>query len=214
MLAGKRQTSGAHQLNETSRVFVTLIRQDVSPSKAAFMFKEFIPCLVLLVCFAGAAHAQTLPDASSNNPPSSSRNEHPVLNSPEEELKYKAVVKREQSAHRELLERADEVVKLGEEIRSAFEHNKTLTREEWKKLDRMEKLTRKIRSGAGGSDDDELLKDSPHKLDIAVARLCELSGLIDKSIKKTSRLTVSATVIERSNELIELIKRIRTFVQP
>lgn len=178
------------------------------------MFKYPICCLMLLTCFAGVGHAQAMPDSSQSGSQTPSSEERHVLTSPEAEMRYKAAVKHEQSVHQELQERADEAAHIGTEIRSAYERNKVLTRDDLKKLERMEKLTRKIRSSAGGSDDDELLKDPPRQLDAAVAKLVELSDLIDKKVKKTSRLVISAGVIQNSNELIQVIKHIRTLIQP
>ena len=83
-----------------------------------------------------------------------------------------------------------------------------------KKLERLDKLAHKIRSGAGGSDDDEVLENPPDRLADAVARLAEISDTLNKSVQKTSRLVISAAVIKHSNELIELIKRIRSIQQP
>jgi len=78
----------------------------------------------------------------------------------------------------------------------------------------MEKLARKIRGGTGGSDDDAPLENAPRQLDKALARLAEVSGQLNKSVQKTSRLVISASVINSSNELIELIKHIRSIQHP
>jgi hypothetical protein len=78
----------------------------------------------------------------------------------------------------------------------------------------MEKLARKIRGGAGGSDNDKVLQDPPGRIEGALKRLAELSGDLKKSVLKTSRLVISAGVIERSNEMIELIRHIRNIQRP
>ena len=76
------------------------------------------------------------------------------------------------------------------------------------------KLAHKIRGGAGGSDDEGGLENPPDRLADAVSRLAEISDTLNKSVQKTSRLVISAAVIKHSNELIELIKRIRSIQQP
>jgi uncharacterized phage infection (PIP) family protein YhgE len=113
-----------------------------------------------------------------------------------------------------MVERADQAAQLGDEILSSFKRNNSLTRDDLKKLERLEKLARKIRGGAGGSDDDEQLQDPPGMIEGALTRLAELSGDLKKSMSKTSRLVISATVIERSNEMIELIRHIRNIKRP
>ncbi len=158
-------------------------------------------------------HAQTT-RAGRNSPLSEvkdRRSELSTFGSPEEEMRDRLAVKQQETAHKENLERAKENAQLGIEMRAAFERHKTLTRDEVKKLERMEKLARKIRGQAGGSDDQNTLKDPPHNLETALVRLAELSEELHKQVEKTSRLVVSAVVIEHSNEVIELVRYIRTF---
>ena len=136
------------------------------------------------------------------------------LGSPEEEMLRAAEIRHEEESHKEMVERADEAAQLGDDILVSFKRNNSLTRDDLKRLERMEKLARKIRGGAGGSDDDEQLRDPPGKIEGAVSRLAELTCDLKKSVSKTSRLVISAAVIERSNEMIELIRHIRGIKQP
>ncbi|HWS56098.1 MAG TPA: hypothetical protein VN228_18300 [Pyrinomonadaceae bacterium] len=134
--------------------------------------------------------------------------------SPEAELLKRAEIRHEEESHREMVERADETVRLGTDLLDAFGRQKSFSRDDLKRLEKMEKLARKIRGGAGGSDDDEQLEDPPAQLDQAVARLADVSGKLGQSVRKTSRLVVSGAVIKHSNELLELIRHIRAFVKP
>ncbi|HEX8503633.1 MAG TPA: hypothetical protein VF659_23820 [Pyrinomonadaceae bacterium] len=136
------------------------------------------------------------------------------LGSPEEEMLRRAEIRHEEENHKEMVERADEAERLGDEILASFKRNNSLTRDDLKKLERLEKLARKIRGGAGGSDDEDLSRDPPGKIEGAVAKLAELSGALKKSVLKTSRLVISAGVIERSNEVIGLIRHIRSIKKP
>jgi|SRR5215213_2154217 len=137
-----------------------------------------------------------------------------LLGSPEEEMLRAAEIRHEEESHKEMVERADEAAQLGDDILTSFKRNNSLTRDDLKKLERLEKLARKIRGGAGGSDDDKQLRDPPVKVEGAVSRLAELTCDLKKSVLKTSRLVISAGVIERSNEMIELIRHIRSIKQP
>ncbi|HEU4596486.1 MAG TPA: hypothetical protein VFS10_15225 [Pyrinomonadaceae bacterium] len=170
----------------------------------------------LLVILSATASAQTtiprdLPDASSSSPSSNQR--APRLGSPAEEIIRRAEIKHAEEQHQEMVERADETVELAGELHAAFQTSKALNREDLKKLERMEKLARKIRGSAGGDDDKLALKETPPHLGAAVELLNEISSELKKGVSKTSRLVVSGAVIERSNELIELIRFIRTSVQ-
>jgi hypothetical protein len=164
---------------------------------------------VLLALQAGGASAQ-LPADDSN-----ARRQSPHdFGSPEEEMLTRAAIRREEETHKEMVERADEAAQLGDELLASFKKNNSLTREDVKRLERLEKLARKIRSGAGGSDDEEALSNPPARVDGAVERLAKLTGDLKESVAKTSRLVISANVIERSNDVIELVRHIRAIKQP
>lgn len=175
------------------------------------VLKNSLLGLSLLFCLAGLARAQS-PGANDNvlGPPRPRQNET-IFGSPEEELKYRASVRRDESSHKEMVERAKESMQLVSEVRGSFESAKSLGAEELKKLERVEKLARKIRGGAGGGDDEEVLKDPPAKLEGALSRLSEVSDELLKRVEKTSRFVTSASVIEHSNEVIELVRHIKTF---
>jgi len=133
---------------------------------------------------------------------------------PEEEMLRRAEIRREEETHKEMVERADEAAQLGGELLSSYKKNSSLTRDDLKRLEKLEKLARKIRGGAGGSDDEEKLSDPPGQIESAVTRLAKLTGDLKESVAKTSRLVISGNVIRRSNEMIELIRHIRTFKLP
>ncbi len=178
------------------------------------MIKRPFIIAALLACLSAAANAQTardLPDASSSSPPSVTQRSS-NLGSPAEEIIRRAEIKHAEEAHKEMVERADETVELARELHSSFETSKALNREDLKKLERLEKLARKIRGSAGGDEDKLALKETPPHLGAAMDRLAEISDELKKGVSKTSRLVVSGAVIERSNELIELIRFIRTSV--
>lgn len=129
--------------------------------------------------------------------------------SPRDEMLDRAAIKFDEQEHKDTLERAREGAQLGVELRADFEQNKTLTREDWKKIERLEKIARRIRSRAGGSDDESPLEDPPRNLESAIPRLAKVAEELQKGVEKTTRHVVSAAVIERSNELIELIRYVR-----
>ena len=164
--------------------------------------------LALLAAPAAAQRGQsTVGDASNQNP----RRE---LGSPAEEIIRRAEIKHEEESHKEMIDRADEAALIGEQILNSFHKNKSLGKDDLKKLERMEKLARKIRGSTGGSDDESPLENPPQQLEKALARLADVSAELNKSVQKTSRLVISAAVINSSNELIELIKHIRSIQRP
>ena len=169
-----------------------------------------------LILLCAEAPAQTKTDAQNNRPgdPSQTKRPDSDLGSPAEEILQRAQIKHEEDTHKEMVERAGEMAHIGDEILNSFEHSKSLSRDDLKKLDRMEKLARKIRSNAGASDDEGDLQDSPSIIEDAVKRLAEIADSLKKNGEKTSRLVISASVIKNSNELIGLIRRIKTLPHP
>jgi hypothetical protein len=136
------------------------------------------------------------------------------MGAPAEEMLERARIRYEEEIHEEMVERAEEAARIGDELLGSFKKNNSLTRDDLKRLERLEKLARKIRGAAGGSDDKEELHDPPGEIGGAVERLASLSTDLRTSVSKTSRLVISATVIERSNDMIELIRHIRNFKKP
>jgi myosin heavy subunit len=131
----------------------------------------------------------------------------------EEEMIKRREIKREEKEYQDNMGRAKEVAELGSQLEEAFERTKTLSRDDARKLDRLEKLTRKIRSEAGGSDEDEPLQDPPRQLEPAVKKLAEVSQALWKVVEKTPKRVVSANVIEQANVLLELTRYTRKLIQ-
>jgi hypothetical protein len=120
-------------------------------------------------------------------------------------------VKRAEKEHRQNVERAKESAQLGVELRDAYAQQKTLGEADLKKLGRLEKLARQLRSEAGGSDDEEQLKDPPQDLAATLGRVAELAEELCKVVEKTPRQVISASVITRANKLIELVRLARSY---
>lgn len=133
------------------------------------------------------------------------------LGSPTEEMLDRAAIKNLEENHKETVERAKEAAQLGAELRSTYKKGQAVGRDELKKLERIEKLSRSIRGRVGGSDGDDPLPDPPRDLEAAFGRLADTSEDLRKSVEKTSRHVVSAAVIERANDLLQLVRLIRSF---
>jgi len=178
--------------------------------KAVSMYRAIVLILAFVALNAVGASAQVAgADQSSPRSPRASD-----FGRPEEEMLRRAEIRREEETHKDMVERADEAAQLGDELLASYKKNNALTRDDQKRLERLEKLARKIRGGAGGSDDEEGLSDPPGKMESAVTRLAKLACELKESVSKTSRLVVSGHVIRHSNEMIELVRLIRTFKQP
>jgi len=160
--------------------------------------------LLLSIFCAGAASAQ-LP-----------RRHDPMeedTNQTIEEMRARWEIKYAEKERLENLDRAREAAQLGTELYTTFSNTKTFSPVEKKKLDRLEKVTRKIRNQAGGSDGEVLIENMPSQTEPALKRLSEMADSLRKAVEKTPRQVVSAAVIERANEVLEVIRYIRTFTR-
>jgi len=178
------------------------------------MIKGLTLISVSFACFLSASFFQERAGAQTAQTSSSEQKSGPDIGSPEAEILRRAEIRHSEDAHKEMVERADETSQIGGELLTTFKKSRTLGRDDLKKLERMEKLARKIRGGAGGSDDEVPLDNPPAQLEAAITRLAELSETLKKSVQKTSRLVISASVINNSNELIEIIRLIRSLQKP
>jgi hypothetical protein len=127
------------------------------------------------------------------------------------EMSAKRAIKYAEKEHQENLSRAREASELGAAIASAFKEKQALTANELKKLERLEKTTKKIRSEYGGSEDDFALEEKPENLAEAVEWVGKVSSSLNDKIVKTPRRVVSAAIIEDANVLLELIKFVQKF---
>lgn len=135
------------------------------------------------------------------------------LSSIEEELRAKRAIKLAEKDHQENLNRAREIAQIGKELQESLKNKSTLDRGSLKKIERLEKLTRKIRGQAGGEAEDVDIVKRPSDIPSAVAQIADASESLSKDVQNTPRQVVSASVIENANVLLELIRMLRTFAR-
>ena len=130
-------------------------------------------------------------------------------NSMMDELRVKREIKFAEKEHQENLERATELSVLGQNLVSSFKKKNSLDREDIRKLDKLEKLAKRIRSEAGGSEDDVTIEKKPKDLEEVVTLLAKVSASLNDKIQETPRRVISAEIIERANVLLELVRIVR-----
>ena len=152
------------------------------------------------------------PAPNSTEKGSQSSEDLPSLGPMEEEMRAKRAIKLAEKEYQDNLERAREAAQLGAQLRDAYKQTKSLIRGDNKKLDRLEKLAKRIRTEAGGSTESTTVEDPPRELEATLVRIAELSEGLRKTVEKTPRQVVSASVIEQANVILELIKLARNFL--
>ena len=131
----------------------------------------------------------------------------------EEEIRAKREIKIAEKDHQENLDRAREIAQIGKQLKESFQNKTSLGREHLKKIERLEKLTKKVRSEAGG-EDEEVNISRPTDLASAITQIADASETLSKDVQNTPRRVVSASVITNANVLLELIKVARTIARP
>lgn len=131
------------------------------------------------------------------------------MTSIEEEMRAKRAIKYAEKEYQQNIERAHELSELSSQLGESFKKNHRLDREDLKKLDRLEKLTKAIRSAAGGSDSEK--DEDKHSFDFSI-NVKKMLGVVDslaERVEKTPRHVISAAVIDEANVLLELIRLVR-----
>jgi hypothetical protein len=131
------------------------------------------------------------------------------LGSIDEEMRAKRIIRLAEKEYKDNVQRAREVAEIGAELYETIEEGKAFGEKENKKLERLEKLAKKIRTEAGGSDEDDMINNPPGKLDTALSRLAEVSASLFNTVQKTPRQVISAAVIQQANAVLQLTKLTR-----
>ncbi len=125
----------------------------------------------------------------------------------------KMCIEKQKKEYSEMLKRGEEALKLTGELEKAFAVNNSLSIEDRKKLERLEKIVKKIRSDLGGDDDGKEIEanenDSPISMSNAFNVLKESTVKLCDELKKTTRYTISAAAIHSSNLLLKVVKFLR-----
>lgn len=196
--------------------FITIVGSEVRIARAAVRGRPRLrtTLLILFVIFGTAiiATAQTSPQSMPTPPEpinadkSRSSDDKTTLGSMDDEMRVKQSIKLLEKEYKQNVDRAREAAELGAQLRDALKEGRPFGREEAKKLERLEKLAKKIRDEAGGSDEEDVIKNPPGKLDSALSRLADIADSLFKAVQKTPRQVISAAVIEKANALLQLAK--------
>jgi len=165
--------------------------------------------LILLFAFAATGvHAQV--DAS-NRTSSANPGQKEDLPKGIKESLAKSRIEREKKDFAKLLERGEEALKISNELEKSFAQNNQLSAADQKKLDRLEKVVKKIREEMGGDDDDKNIEseNKPSTTLAAIQFIQTNTGKLVDELKKTTRYTVSVIAVESSNLLLKIVRFLR-----
>jgi hypothetical protein len=170
-----------------------------------------IAILALTASLATAQKGQVTPRPVQPPPDNPREKDDSPLTTFEEEIRAKRAIKLAEKDHEENVNRARELAQLAKDIQTALKDKSTIDRDSSKKIDRIEKLTKKIRGEAGGEDEEVQIVDKPADITSATNKIAESAESLSKHVQNTPRQVVSASVITNANVLLELIKMLRAF---
>ena len=127
----------------------------------------------------------------------------------ETDTRTRMILKKEKKEYEEHVERAQEARDLAAELQKTYEIARSFNAADYKKLERLEKLTRRVRNEVGGSQTDADPKELPRTHEEAVSLLADMARELCEEVEKTPRRVVSASIINQANKLIALIQYVR-----
>jgi hypothetical protein len=170
------------------------------------LFVLIIPMLCASVCVAQSSSLPPRISAEKKSP-----GDDTPLTTFEEEIRAKRAIKLAEKEHEDNLKRAREISQISQDLRDSLK-TAPLPKPDPKKVERLEKLTRKIRGEAGGEDDDVQIVNVPTDVPAAINQIADTADQLSKDVQKTPRQVISAAVIDRANVLLQLVKILRGFV--
>jgi hypothetical protein len=187
------------------------------------MFNYFSKLFILLIFVALATFAvNAQADASTSNgrPPIKEDLPKNIKESLEKQR-----IEREKKDYQEMLERGEEALKLSDELEKSVAQNSKLSLQDQTKLERLEKIVKKIRKELGGDDDnteigaglnekgaDEEIKEAkPVNVVSAVKILQSNAAKLVEELKKTTRFSISAMAIQSSNALLKIVRFVQFY---
>ena len=172
-----------------------------------FTLKRFFLLTVFIAAASLCAYAQI--DASTSNGKSQNEDFPKSI----KETLAKQRIAQEKKEHQELLKRGEEAFQLSKDLEKSFTDNNRLSSDDQKKLDRMEKLVKKIRNELGGGDEDDAEKDALVKnlntIQSAFKALQDNTVKLLDELNKSTRYTISVVAIQSSNLLLKVVKFLR-----
>lgn len=175
----------------------------------------WLPAVVLILLGSNVS-AQTITPSATPPPFSNSQNRDrdegsKEYGSPENEMRAKLIIKEEKKRYEENLARAREVSQLAAQVTHSYHTRKAFSSDDRKRLERLEKLTKRIRNEAGGSDTDidAEVKELAAAMEDNLKKVADMAEQLQKLVEKTPRQVVSAAVIEQANKLIGLVQHVR-----
>lgn len=163
------------------------------------MYKVIL--ILLFLIFPASIFAQEPPAAS----PISEPEQRPVFSIGETISRSRIAIAEKE--HKEMISASSEMNHLARSLLRIPQTQCQFTIDDKKKIEKIEKLAKKVRSeqGAGGNK----LENKPENVYIALERLHKATQIIEEESRKVNRHSISLVLIEQVNEVLGLTKEIK-----
>ncbi len=173
-----------------------------------YKFSQLIFIAILFSLTVVCAHAQN--DSSEFGKPSGQSKEKEDLPKGIKETLAKGRIDREKKDYEELLQNGEEAAKLSDSLEKTFTESNKISAEDQKKLDRLEKLAKKIRRELGASDENDTEDvENLSSMREAFKTLQSSTEKLVAELKKTTRYSISVIAIQSSNAFLNVVKFLR-----
>jgi hypothetical protein len=145
-------------------------------------------------------------------PPANKQDDHDNdvdFGSRETDARTRLILKAEKKAYDEHVARAKEASDLAGQLKTSYAATNIFNAADQKKLERLEKLTKRIRNEVGGSEMDADPKDLPSTVPDGINAMADMAKELYDEVEKTPRRVVSASLIEQANKLLAVIQFVR-----
>jgi len=170
------------------------------------MFHKFLQLFFAIVIISGTT---AFANAQSDKNSLGGTGEKEELPKGIKESLAKQRIDREKKDFAELIERGEEAVKIINELDKSFTVNNQFSSEDRKKLDRLEKVVKKISNEISIGDDDDDAEDKPLSILNALKALKSNTLILVDELKKTSRYSISVIAVQSSNALLKAVRFLR-----
>jgi hypothetical protein len=163
------------------------------------MYKVIL--ILLFLIFPATIFAQEPPPAS----PISEPEQRPVFSIGETISRSRIAIAEKE--HKEMISASSEMNHLARSLLRISQTQCQFTNDDKKKIEKIEKLAKKVRSEQGGGGNK--LEDKPENVYIALERLHKATQIIEEESRKVNRHSISLVLIEQVNEVLGLTKEIK-----
>ena len=177
------------------------------------MSRSFLLLAIFILLFASSTVAQNTrpaPKPGESRPADRYPDDEQETSRLPDDMRIKMAIARADEEHKKILDDAEKLSKLSDEIAREYAERKRLSSDDLKKLGTIEKLAKRVLTHAGGEEIEP--KPDPTEnmlLPQAIDMLSSTAANIRKEMTTETRFVVSATVIANSNEVISLCRFIR-----